>query len=153
VRTVLAAVALAAILTACGEGSPAVTTSSPSTTALAPTTIPSTSSSTTSSSSPTRTTARPATTVPAPASPETAAKALFAAWAAGDRAAAAKVARPAAVDGIFARPWQATDGWSFSECNGAAGSTICTWRRPAGQQLMVRVENATANASEVRFQP
>jgi hypothetical protein len=58
---------------------------------------------------------------------------------------------------LFARRWQAGDGWSFAECTGAAGSLICTWQRPAGQQLLFRVRNMTGGlpvtVSEVRFQP
>lgn len=85
------------------------------------------------------------------------AQALYAAWMSGDRAAAAAVAQPAAVTTLFARPWQAGDGWSFSECTGAAGSVICTWRRPGGQQVLFRVQNATGGVpvtvAEVRFDP
>lgn len=92
----------------------------------------------------------PATTAP---SSEGAAKSLYEAWTKGDRTAAARVAEPAAVTALFARAWQAADGWAFSECNGAAGSLICTWSRPGGQQLMMRVLNAVARVSEVRFQP
>lgn len=76
---------------------------------------------------------------------------------AGDRTAAATAAQPAAVTALFARPWQASDGWTFSECTGAAGSIICTWRRPAGQEVLFRVQNATGGApvtvAEVRFSP
>jgi len=85
------------------------------------------------------------------------AKAFFAAWAAGDRAAAAKVGQADAVDVLFARRWQAADGWTFSECSGAAGSLICTWRRPSGQELLLRVQAGTGgvavSVAEVRFQP
>jgi hypothetical protein len=97
----------------------------------------------------------PATTSPA-SSPEGYAKALFAAWTRGDRAAAARVAQPAAVAALFARPWHADDGWSFADCSGAAGSVICMWQRPAGQ-LLFRVQNVTGgvpvSVAEVRFQP
>jgi len=97
-------------------------------------------------------TSRPATS--APASAEAQAKALYAAWAAGHRAAAARVAEAEAVTALFARPWQASDGWTFAECSGAAGSLICAWRRPAGQMVLLRVQNATpAVVAEVRFQP
>lgn len=115
-----------------------------------------TGSSTTSSST---TTVPPASTVtsrPAPTagvSPESAAKSLFEAWTKGDRAAAASVAQPAAVTTLFARTWQAGEGWAFSECTGAAGSLICTWARPGGQQVLFRVQNAPASVAEVRFQP
>jgi hypothetical protein len=101
-------------------------------------------------------TARPTTTSPA-ASPEGHATALYDAWTRGDQVAAARVAQPEAVTDLFARRWQASDGWSFSECSGAAGSVICTWRRPGGQQLLMRVQNRSGGlpvtVSEVRFQP
>ena len=90
-------------------------------------------------------------------SPEGFAQALYAAWTRDDRAGAEKVAQPQAVADLFARRWQASDGWSFAECSGAAGSLICTWQRPSGQQLLLRVRNVTGGlpvtVSEVRFQP
>lgn len=112
-------------------------------------------SSTSTAVSTTAVTSRPTTTTPA-SSPEGHANALYEAWTRGDRAAAEKVARPEAVSGLFARRWQAADGWSFVECSGAAGSIICTWQRPAGQ-LLLRVQNVTGGVpvtvTDVRFQP
>lgn len=107
-------------------------------------------SSTTVLPSTTLTSRPPATAAP---SPEAAAKSLYEAWTKADRAAAARVAEPAAVTALFARAWQAGDGWTFSECTGAAGSLICTWARPAGQQILMRVLNAPGRVAEVRFQP
>ena len=105
----------------------------------------------------TTTTVLRSTTTGAAASPEGRARALYAAWTAGDRAAAANSARPEAVTALFARPWQAADGWTFAECTGAAGSVICTWRRPGGQEVLFRVQNAAGGApvtvAEVRFDP
>ena len=103
---------------------------------------------------PTTVTTRP-TGTSVPATSESYAEALYAAWTKGDRAAAEKVAQPQAVTDLFARAWQANDGWSFAECSGAAGSIICTWRRPSGQQLLVRVQTGgrSVAVSEVRFQP
>lgn len=96
---------------------------------------------------------RPSSTVAA-SSPEAQARTLFDAWATGDRAAAARVAQAEAVTALFARQWQAADGWAFAECSGAAGSVICTWRRPGGQQLLFRIQTVTGGSvSEVRFQP
>ena len=125
------------------------------------TTTPAPASTTTSTASPSSTTvatttttaARPTTTAPV-SSPEGHARALYAAWASGDRAAAQTVAAPDAAATLFARPWQESDGWTFSECSGAAGSVICTWQRPGGQQLLFRVQNVQpVTVSEVRFQP
>ncbi len=98
---------------------------------------------------------RPTTTALA-SSPEGHAQTLYAAWARGDRAAAAAVAQPQAVDALFARPWRESDGWTFAECSGAAGSVICTWQGRSGQ-LLFRVQNVTGGVpvavSDVRFQP
>ena len=150
-RLAAGVVALLAVLASCSDGddnraAPAVTTIRETTTSTAP--AP---SSTTTIRPATTVTSRPATT--AAISPEAAAKALFDAWTKGDRAAAARVAQPAAVTTLFARTWQAGDRWAFSECTGAAGSSICTWSRPTGQQVLFRVQNAPATVAEVRFQP
>ncbi len=150
-RKVVGAFVMAVVLTACSDD-PTARTAPPVPTPEVVQTSTSTSSTTTPAAS-TTTTARATTTAPAPASPEASARALYAAWAASDRAAAAKVAQPAAVDVLFARRWQAADLWSFSECSGAAGSTICAWRRPSGEQLLIRVQNPTGGVAEVRFQP
>ena len=144
--------ALLAVLPGCSDrdddgAAPAVPSSVEATTTSSP---PTSSSSTTVVPSST-VTSRPATT--AGVSPESAAKSLYDAWTKGDRAAAANVAQPAAVTALFARPWGAGDGWAFSECTGAAGSFVCTWARPGGQQVLFRVQNAPATVAEVRFQP
>lgn len=144
-------VVVLAVLTACSDGdddgaAPAATT------VLVSTTSSSTPSSSTTTVPPSSTvTSRPVTTVGV--SPESAAKSLYDAWTRGDRSAAARVAQPTAVTALFGRTWQAGDGWAFSECTGAAGSTICTWARPGGQQVLLRVQNAPAMVAEVRFQP
>lgn len=151
--------AVAAVLSVLGGCAKSTNTSAARSPATAPVTVTSSSSSSSSSTTlpaATTTTARATTTTSAP-SPEALAKALYEAWTKGDRAAAAKVAQPAAVTAIFARTWQAADGWSFVDCTGAAGSLICTWQRPSGQQLLMRVQNATGGVpvtvAEARFQP
>ncbi len=147
---------VAALLTACSGSSSTQSTPPPPTAPVVEMTT-SSSSSTTAPAPTTTATARPSTTAPAPMSPEATAKAFFAAWAGGDRGAATRVAQAPAVDALFARRWQAADGWAFSECSGAAGSVICTWRRPAGQELLMRVQSTTGGApvtvAEARFQP
>jgi len=144
------------LLASCSNGGDKPVAAPPPTTLEASTTSSSSSSSSTSTLAPTTTvTPGPTTTSPA-SSPEGHAKALFEAWTKGDRAAAEKVAQPEAVTALFARPWQAGDGWSFVQCGGAAGSVICTWQRPVGQ-LLFRVQNVTGGVpvtvSDVRFQP
>jgi len=87
------------------------------------------------------------TTPPVAAStPEEQAKAFYEAWSKGDRAKAAALGEPAAVAAIFARPWSAADGWSFSECSGAAGSEICTWQG-GSQELKLNVRGTSGGLS------
>jgi len=155
VKAVAVAAALA-FLTGCSSGA-GTSSGAPVATTAAPATEPTSSTSSTSTTEASSTTTAPrATTTVARLTPEASAKALFAAWTAGDRAAAAKVAQASAVDTLFARAWRAADGWAFSECSGAAGSTICTWKRTSGEQLLMRVQNATGGGSvsvaEIRFQ-
>ena len=153
-RAATVLLAVTALNASCSNGTSS--RSSPSTTAAfeASTSSVATSTSTTTVVSSTTATSRLTTTSVA-SSPESYAAALYAAWTQGDRAAAARVAEPQAVTDLFSRQWLAGDGWSFAECSGAAGSVICTWRRPAGQQLLLRVQAAgrTVAVAEVRFQP
>ena len=146
-------VAAVALLAACSSGGDKRASAPPPTTLDLTTSSSSSSSSTTTVVPATTVTSRPTTTVPS-LSPEAAATALYEAWTRGDRAAAERVAQPAAVNTLFTRRWQAGEGWSFAECSGAAGSTICTWQRTGGQ-LMLRVQNATSGraVAEVRFAP
>lgn len=122
----------------------------PATTSTVP--APTTEPSTTVAPAATVTTTAPST--PIPSSPEDQARALYEAWTRNDRATAATLADADAVTMLFARTWSAGDGWSFSECSGAAGSVICAWDR-VSEQLLLRVENANGalpvTVSEVRF--
>lgn len=91
------------------------------------------------------------TTTPAvSADPQGYAVALFNAWKAGDRGAASRVASPDAVNLLFAVPYQAqpstsgpVDPYSFGGCQGAAGSTICSWQSSGSGTIMMRVRNVT----------
>ena len=145
-----------ALLSSCSNGSDDEASLPTVTTVVETTTSSTTSSSSTTTSTSTTVAPRPTTTPPA-ASPEGTARALFEAWTRDDRAAAQRVAQQEAVTTLFARRWQAADGWSFSECSGAAGSLICTWQRSGGQQLLFRVPSAAGGGgvtvAEVRFQP
>ena len=96
--------------------------------------------------SPTTTT----TITPAPTNPEEFAKALYADWQDGDRTAAATVASPEALDQLFQfayEPLQTnagpTDPYSFQNCEGAAGSIICTWSGQDNAQIVMTVRNTT----------
>jgi hypothetical protein len=74
--------------------------------------------------------------------PQTAAKDVFAAWEAHNRAQAGKNATPAAVNEIFAQTFSSGDGWSFELCQAAAGHTFCSWKRSSGHELRIGVINA-----------
>lgn len=106
-------------------------TSSPATAAPG---TPSTSFSTSTPVPPTS--ATPAST---PTTPEDYAKGLYAAWRKGDKATADTLGTPDAVDALFA--YEPTD-FTFQDCQGAAGSTICTFTAGVGS-IEMRVRNAT----------
>jgi Putative peptidoglycan binding domain len=74
--------------------------------------------------------------------PQTAADDVFNAWAAHDRNRAAKNATQSAVNEIFAQNYSSGDGWSFENCQGAAGHTYCSWKRSNGHELRIGVINA-----------
>jgi len=102
-NVVLGAAALVAVsATACSSSHPAAVPGTSVTTASSVGTAPSTSAALT-----TTTTATPTPTTEAlipQQSPDVAARALFDAWAKGDRVAALHVATPAAAEALFARP-------------------------------------------------
>ena len=90
------------------------------------------------------------TVAAAPTNPEEFAKALYADWQAGDRTAAATVASPEAVEALFQfayEPLQTnagpTDSYRFQNCEGAAGSIICTWSGEDNAQIVITVRNLT----------
>jgi hypothetical protein len=100
----------------------------------------------------TTTTTVPATTTTAAisADPQGYAVALYNAWKTGDGVAASRVASPQAVTQMFAVPYQAqasttgpVDPYSFQGCQGAAGSTICSWQAQSLSTITMRVRNTT----------
>jgi peptidoglycan hydrolase-like protein with peptidoglycan-binding domain len=74
--------------------------------------------------------------------PATAAQRTFDAWTHHDQAAALLNATPTAVAALFTHSFSPADGWSSQGCQGAAGHTFCSWRRPNGEELRIGVENA-----------
>jgi len=81
---------------------------------------------------------------------------FYNAWTHNDRATARKSGTPAAVDALFARTWQASDGWTFVGTEGAAGHLFDTWSRFSGDQLSVRINDNAAPfyfVENVQFQP
>jgi peptidoglycan hydrolase-like protein with peptidoglycan-binding domain len=67
---------------------------------------------------------------------------VFQAWTRADKATAALEATPQAVTELFARTWEQSDGWTFLQCGGAAGSFYCTWQR-SGEQLVMKGNDNT----------
>ncbi len=67
---------------------------------------------------------------------------VYQAWTKSDRAAAAYEAIPLAIDQLFARTWQASDGWTSAGCEVAAGSFVCKWQR-TGETLSLEGNDST----------
>jgi putative peptidoglycan binding protein len=74
--------------------------------------------------------------------PQTAARDLFNAWEADNRDLAGKNATPGAVNEIFAQTFSPNAGWSFQDCQGAAGHIYCSWKRSDGHELRIGVIDA-----------
>lgn len=115
---------------------PGSTLASPTTSSVTTTTTTTTVSTTTAS------TTISTTTTPAPTTPEEHAKALVAAWRAGDRGRARQVADQASVDRLFSSTGADPASFTLIECGGAAGSTICRFDG-GGSELLVTVRNPT----------
>lgn len=136
-RRLAATVALSGALTvlaACGSSGSSDSGSTTVTTAAAAATT---------TTAPVTTTTLPAT-VGTPTAEETA-KALYAAWNADDRVAAAKVAEPAAIDAV----WKAVKGSYefYSACDsGEFGTGGCLYRdRATGQTIQIDMEKRGEN--------
>ncbi|MDQ1103351.1 hypothetical protein QE364_001627 [Nocardioides zeae] len=147
VTAVLAGAALSACSDSDDESSPTVTvtetvTSSPSTSTSTPTEQPGDTSG--ASSAPT---SAAAPTGPLPTDAQEYAQALIDAWQAGDRAAAERLVRdPDEVDDLFDED-DLTGDPVFAMCEGAAGSSYCTWNG-TGYDIVVRVANEAASAGQ-----
>lgn len=77
-------------------------------------------------------------------SPEQAATLLYAAWKASDRSAAGRVASPAAVDELFARPWTGPDLQFMGCSNESTGTYLCSWYYEGGAMQMTVQGGASA---------
>ncbi|QXC63264.1 hypothetical protein KSP35_11025 [Aquihabitans sp. G128] len=75
--------------------------------------------------------------------------ALYDAWKAGDKAKAGQTATPTAVNQLFTKTWSASSQWLFINCDGAAGSTYCTWVESTEGRLQLRVDNASQKVTSV----
>ena len=138
---------LALVLAACGsdggDDETTTTTAAPTTTTAAPTTT---------TTAPVPTTAAPpattATTAAAglPTDPQAYATAFVDAWATGDQAAALELGTQSAVDSIFA--FEGGGTWSLVSCEGAAGSSFCTFNAGGDPTVVVQVGNEAASQGQ-----
>jgi peptidoglycan hydrolase-like protein with peptidoglycan-binding domain len=75
--------------------------------------------------------------------PRSAAQRSYDAWTQDDRDRALLDATPAAVTQLFSQAYSSTAGWTFEGSGVAAGTVYYTWRRSAGGELQIAVEDAT----------
>lgn len=61
---------------------------------------------------------------------------VFQAWSGNDQVSAGYNATPTALSTLFARPWNANDGWTFDSCGFALGHIYCTWNRTGGKLVI-----------------
>ncbi len=117
----------------------------------------STSTTTTTSAEPTTTTTAPKTATSKPTvvtdtlpktttttggsnPPDAKVKAFFAAWKSDNEATMHSLANAATVAGALGARAAGTNGYVFSNCQGAAGSTYCTWVK-RGSRILVQAQN------------
>jgi hypothetical protein len=79
-----------------------------------------------------------------PTDPQAYATATFRAWLRGDEARLSRLAAPPVAGFLLARAPESTRGWSGPVCEGAAGSTYCSWTRPE-TDIVIRVANEAAS--------
>ena len=136
--------ALALVLAGCGsdggdEDATTTTTAEVTTTTAAPTT-------TTTAATPT--TAAPSTSTTAagglPTDPQAYATAFVQAWEVGDQTTALELGTQRAVDAIFAFESGGAGSWSLVSCEGAAGSSFCTFTAGGDPTVVVQVGNEAA---------
>jgi hypothetical protein len=142
----LALVALLVVAASCGddEGASTTTTEASTSTTAAETTT-STTSTPPATTVPTSTPTTAATGQGMPTDPESYAVAFVEAWAAGDHERALELGTSAAVDTIFAYDSGGPGLWSLVQCEGAAGSSYCTFSAGGDPTIVVRVGNEAAS--------
>jgi hypothetical protein len=136
------------LLAACGsdggDDETTTTTAEVTTTTAAPTTttvIPS--PTTTSQSAPTTVTTAAGGL---PTDPQAYATAFVEAWATGDQATASILGTESAVNAIFA--FEGGGTWTVTSCEGAAGSTFCTYTAGGDPTVVVQVGNEAASQGQ-----
>ena len=144
---ILVVVGLVVLGAACGSdgGDEATTTTAEvTTTTVAPATPTSAAS--------VPTTVAPATTsttagaVELPTDPQAYATAFVEAWASGDQATALVLGSQSAVDAIFA--FEGGGTWTLVGCEGAAGSSFCTFNAGGDPTIVVPVGNEAASQGQ-----
>jgi hypothetical protein len=171
VAAIVAVVAAAITLAVMADGSDDTTTSASTTvattseattssTGVTTTTEPTTSSTGATTTDAPAVTNPPVTTAPSgpelPRDPNGYATAAFLAWQQGDDATLELLTSPAALAVLTARA-PGTGDWTGPICDGAAGSSYCTWNG-LEDQLVLRVANEAASTGqahavhEARFQ-
>lgn len=130
------------------------TTSEPTATTQetsAPTTSPDTSSTETTSAetTPTDTGSTDSPSDPLPTNAADYATVAFDAWTAGDRDLLARLFTEQALQALDELSVDPAGDWEFVRCEGAAGSSYCSWMGPDGT-LTFRVGNEAASAGEER---
>ncbi len=83
-----------------------------------------------------------------PTDPESYAVALVEAWEHGDSEAAEQLATAEAVETLFAFESGGPGSWSLVMCEGAAGSTYCTFNAGGDPTVIVRVANGAASMGQ-----
>lgn len=131
-----AAAVAALVLAACGSDAD---TSATTASTAASTSVPSTAAETT-----------------IPTGADAYATAFVQAWASGDRTTAERLGSADAVDTAFSR--EGGGSWALTGCEGAAGSSYCTFSAGGDPTVVVRVMNEAAQqgqphaVAEVRFE-
>lgn len=83
--------------------------------------------------------------------PDPPAAKLFDAWKANDPASATGAfTTHAAKVQMFSEPYSSSAQWTFIVCDGAAGSTYCTWVNKIEGKLILRVDNASQQVTSVQ---
>ena len=135
----LAVAALALVLAACGsdggdEDATTTTTAEVTTTTAAPTTAAPSTSTTTAGG--------------LPADPQAYATAFVEAWEVGDQTTALELGTQSAVDAIFAFESGGAGSWTLTTCEGAAGSSFCTFTAGGDPTVVVQVGNDAASQGQ-----
>ena len=83
-----------------------------------------------------------------PTNAEDYATALIEAWERGDHDTASTLAAADALDVLFSQEGGGAGTWSLESCDGAAGSTYCTFGAGGDPKVIVRVANEAASLGQ-----